>query len=189
MDDLAGLTPDPATPAVTPPAAPVVDIEERFKQMEATFETRIKGFQTSLNEKDRALKTKDAELREALEASMSEDERRQNRTAERDAEIEELRQQNTLLMLAREYPEEVPLFEEILKATDPKEQLELIRKLRAVQAAAPAQDPAAEPDPDVPPVDPNNPRRVADYGDGQTFNGQPMTDDWARKILEAGRPA
>lgn len=187
MDDLAGLTPGIEAPAeaVAPPVAPAVpDIESRFQQLEASFkaemDTRVKGFQKALSQKDKDIKA----LRES---QMSEAEVAEYRRQEEGTEVERLQAENALLKLAASYPDEVPLFQQILEAPGPEEQLKLIREFRKGQAAAASstQQPATEPEVETPPVDFNNP--LAPYmpnGANVTYQGQQVTEAWADRLLD-----
>ena len=184
-DILAGQVPEPATPAVDPPVAPAPDIEARLTQMQQQFDERIKGFQTALNTKDAALKAAQQEALNARLSGMTEDEKADAQWQQTQAELSQLRQENALLSLSTEYPEELPAFRQILAATTPKEQLDLIRALRKSQAAA-APSPQATPaqgEPEVPPIDPNNPSAPPLDPSVATYNGQPITMDWADRVL------
>lgn len=187
MDELAGLAGDSAASADNPPATPPVDIEARLKQIEDQFaaklDERFKGFQQVVAKKDKELEATKRELREEREAQMSDAEKAEARKAERDDELADAKRQLLLYQLAEKYPDEVPVFKAILEAGDEsaEAQLEAIRRFRA-PPAAPSQDPPAEVEPDVPPVDPNNPLTTLKPS-AQVIDGQLVTDDWAEKVL------
>lgn len=183
-DQLAGQEPEDAAPAEVP-AVPAPDIEARLTQMQSQLDERVKGFQRSLNEKDAALKAAKREADELRMSGMSEDEKAGVEWQRIEDENARLRQENELLSLQSEYPEEMPEFRKILAASTPKEQLDLIRALRAVQAKAAAsqdQTSPAEGEPEIPDVDPNNPARSVSSPAG-TFNGQQIDENWADRIL------
>ena len=188
-DPLASQGPEGAS-AETPPAAPTDDIEKRLEQVKqelsTQFEERAKGFQRALNEKAEALAKAQREADELRMSGMSEDEKAEAQWSQMQEEVNRLKTENQLLQLQSEYPEEMPEFRKILAAASPKEQLELIRALRKAQAAA-STPPAtpAEGTPDVPPVDLNNPATYPHFGDGSVrFNGQPVTEEWADRVLK-----
>ena len=120
-------------------------------------------------------------------SGMSEDEKSQMQWQQTNEELARLRQENALLSLGAEYPEELPEFRKILDASTPKEQLDLIRALRKQVAAAPSpQAPPAEGEPAIPQVDLNNPPASQNFDPkAPTYNGQPMTEDWADRILRS----
>jgi hypothetical protein len=140
--------------------------------MEAQFQERAAGFQ-------RALAEKDAELRALKTAGLSEDEREQLARQENESAIEVLRRENELLKLAREFPDEMPLFERVLNAPTAKAQLEAFRVLRAeLSPKAPA--PVAEPELEVPDILSSNPPRQT----GPTLpDGTAMSDALADRLL------
>lgn len=182
-ETLAGQPEGDQAPAVTPPAPPDADIEARLTQK---FEDRIKGFQRLVDEKDRALKDAQSKLTDLQMSGMSEDEKAEAEWNSLQAQVDKLQAENALLSLSSEYPEEMPVFKNLLNATSPKEQLEAIRALRAAaKAAAPAEPENPEGgEPDIPDVDPNNPLARQSSG-GPTFNGQVMDDNWADRILQS----
>jgi DNA repair exonuclease SbcCD ATPase subunit len=177
--------------AETPPVAPVDDIEKRLEQVKQElsqqFEERAKGFQRALNEKETALQKAQREAEELRMAGLSEDEKAEAEWQKLQSENARLQTEVQLLQLQSEYPEEMPEFRKILEASSPKEQLELIRALRRAQQAAPP-PPAnpAEGEPEVPPVDLNNPATHPTFGNDETvrYNGQPVTEEWADRVLK-----
>jgi hypothetical protein len=180
VDDLAGLTAATEAPAETPPAESPVDIEARLAEVQRQFDERMKGFQRLIAEKDRAIETARQEAREAKLAGMSQAEIEEMEREEEESENDRLKAEIAILRLQQDYPDEVPLFRQILDAPSPEEQLKLIRQLRA--AASSAQTPAPEPEPEIPPVDLNNPRATHSVS-GSTFNGQPINEAWADRVL------
>lgn len=181
-ETLAGQPEGDTAPAATPPAPPEADIEARLTQK---FEDRIKGFQRLVDEKDRALKDAQSKLTDLQMSGMSEDEKAEAEWNGLQAQVDKLQAENALLALASEYPEEMPEFKKLLNASDPKEQLEVIRALRAAaKAAAPAPETPDGGEPEIPDVDPNNPLARQSSG-GPTFNGQVMDENWADRLLQS----
>ena len=188
-DELAGLVEETAPAEETPPAAPEVDIETRFQQMESQLNERIKGFQRVVAEKDQALAAARQEAKELRMSQMSQEEKDAAEWEDVQRENAELKTQLGLLQLGTEYPKELPIFQQIVQAATPKDQLELIRQLVNAQtaqasASTPPQEPPAEGEPAIPPVDPNNaPRRPLNAPNVGTFNGVPITEQWADEVL------
>jgi Skp family chaperone for outer membrane proteins len=192
-DALAGLATGTDAPADTPPATPAVDIEVKIaevrQQLSSEFEDRIKGFQRLVSDKEKEAKRLQDELKEARMSGMTQDEKEALEWEQMQQENAQLKARMALLELQRDYPDEVPLFEQMLAASSPKDQLEMLRKLRSAQAnpAAPATPPTTPADGGVaPPVDPNNPRSalpVATPG-SPSVNGVPMTDELASQIFQ-----
>lgn len=179
-ETLAGQPEGEEAPAATPPATPDADIEARLTQK---FEDRIKGFQRLVDEKDRALREAQSRLTDLQMSGMSEDERAELEWNSLQAKVDQLQAENALLSLASEYPEEMPVFKNLLNASSPKEQLEAIRALRAaVKPAASAPENPEGGEPEIPDVDPNNPLARPSSG-GPVFNGQQMDENWADRLL------
>ena len=172
------------------PAAPAIDAEaikaQLRQEMLAEFDQRAAGFQRALNEKEAALRAAQERAREYEMSGMTQDERDALEWQQKEQEIERLRAENALLALQGEYPDELPVFRKILAGQSPKEQLDALRAYVASKAVLSTQDtPVAEPEPDIPPVDFNNPASVPTFsGTGQTFNGQAVTEDWANRVLD-----
>lgn len=179
MTDELGLAPE--APAALPPAAPVDDIEARLT---AKMDERYKGFQRLLAEKDEALSAARQEALDLRMSTMSEDEVADLEWTQLQNQVQQLQAENALLALQSEYPDELPAFKKLLNASDPKEQLDIIRALRAAQASAASSSQAdsAESEPEIPEIDPNNPPPLP-RPSGPVYNGREMTEDWADRIL------
>jgi len=181
---VAGQEPEGEAPAETPPAPEANDIEARLTQK---VDERIKGFQRLLDEKERALATARQEANDLRMSGMSDDEKAEMEWDTLQEQVSKLQAENALLQLASEYPEEMPVFRNLLTASTPKEQLEAIRALRATVAASAApktQENPTEGEPEIPEVDPNNPpARPATAG--PVWNGQVQSEDWADRILSS----
>ena len=171
-DDLAGQSGDDAS-APSAPAASLADIEK----LKSETDERIKGFQRLLSERDRALADLQRKVQDAELESLPADDRARVIGKRRDEEYAALRAENELLKLRSEFPTEVPAFERLLRAANPKEQLEILREL--AQAASPKR--AANEPPDV---DPNNPMRSEPEGELMA-DGTYMTDALADRLLAA----
>lgn len=182
-DPLAGQS----SASATAPAE-ATDIEkikaEISAAMRAELDTRVAGFQRLLAGRDETIGALSQELDELKTAGLSEEEREQLRDDRLATENQELRDQLALAKLAPEYADEMPLFQELLEATDPKAQLEVLRKIRKPGvAAAPA---AADAEPATPEIDHNNPPRQTP--EGVTLpDGTLMTDDLADRVLGSVR--
>jgi hypothetical protein len=166
-DALATQGEDAASSSATATASPEIE------KLKAEYEERFKGMQRLISERERTLadlqrKQSDLEL-----ASLPDGERAIAMSRRADEELARLRAENELLKLRNEYPNEVPAFEKLLKATTPKDQLDILRELARGMAAS---DKAPEP----PDVDPNNPMRTPSEG---AFGE--MTDELADRILKA----
>lgn len=177
-------SPAPETPASETPA-PVAspDIEKLRADLSAEFEKkmqdRVTGFQRLLSEREQ-------ELRELKTAGLSEEEREQLARQESEDRVAALERENELLKLSRVYPEEAPLFEQLLAAPTAKDQLEFLRKLKAdLKAASTPAAPANEAEePDIPDVISTNPMRPPEQG-VLLPNGTLMTEDLADRLLGA----
>jgi|LakMenE18May11ns_1017448.scaffolds.fasta_scaffold9871688_2 hypothetical protein len=168
-----GVTSDSASA----PAAPSPEIEKVREE----FESRFKGLQRVIAEKDEVLSKAQAELKELKTAGLSEDERAQLHQKDLSEQLDKLSRENELLKLSREYPDEMPVFEKLLQADSTKTQLETIREIRA--AIAKAQTPAKQEETEVPDVNPINPPR-RDFGGVVMPDGTTLTEDIADRILK-----
>lgn len=178
-----GTAPAPAQPATPDIESIRADIAASIKQeLEASFNERVAGFQRLIAERD-------AELRELKTAGLSEEEREQLARRESEEELEALRRENELLRLSSEFPDEMPIFRQILNAPTAKDQLALLKQIRAAQAASQAPAPPPPADPDIPDVLPTNPMRP--FEEGVILpDGTVMTDALADSLLKsAGRGA
>ncbi len=162
------------------PKAPVIEAK-------SDVDERVKGFQRLLakeQQEKKALERRLAELEEAQRlAGMSEDERAQYTSRREKEELEELRAWKALQDLADEYPDELPVFQRLLKAGKSgtaRDQLEALREWRNPKKAAP--QPSED---DTPDVDPNNPPRNPPDEDAITLeDGSRMTMRRAMALLK-----
>ena len=164
------------------PAAKAPVIEAK-----SDVDERVKGFQRLLakeqqEKKDLARRLADLEETQRL-AGMSEDERAQYTSRREREELEELRAWKALQDLADEYPDELPVFQRLLKAGKggtARDQLEALREWRNPKKAAP--EPSED---DTPDVDPNNPPRNPPDEDAITLeDGSRMTMRRAMSLLK-----
>lgn len=162
-------------------SAPAVAAPE-IEKIREEFESRFKGLQRVIAEKDDLLSKTQTELKELKTAGLSEDERAQLHQKETAAQLEKLARENELLKLSRDYPDEMPVFEKLLQADSTKTQLETIREIRAAIAKAQAPDEKKE-STEVPDVNPTNPPR-RDFGGVVMPDGTTLTDDIADRILK-----
>lgn len=162
-------------------AAPATAAPE-IEKIREEFESRFKGLQRVIAEKDDLLSKTQTELKELKTAGLSEDERAQLHQKETAAQLERLARENELLKLSRDYPDEMPVFEKLLQADSTKTQLETIREIRAAIAKAQAPDEKKE-NTEVPDVNPTNPPR-RDFGGVVMPDGTTLTDDIADRILK-----
>lgn len=181
-EDLAGLPSDAASPEGAAPAdADIEKLRQEFQAAQAAFEDRFKGLQRVIGTKDQTITDLQRALDEAKLASLPDDERQAEVQRREASELDRLRAENELLRLMPDFPDELPIFQRLLGASDAKAQLELIRELRKPAApatgapAAPATEPAA--------VDHNNP--ASTLPSGPIVDGASMTDDLAERVLRS----
>ena len=177
MEDQLAVQGGDTSASASAPAAPAPEIEKIREE----FESRFKGLQRVIAEKDEVLNKAQAELKELKTAGLSEDERAQLHQKELSEQLDKLARENELLKLSRDYPDEMPVFEKLLQADSTKTQLETIREIRA--AIAQAQAPAKQETTEVPDVNPTNPPR-RDFGGVTMPDGTTLTDDIADRILK-----
>lgn len=158
----------------TAPASAPATASPEIEKLRAEYEDRFKGMQRLLSDRERTLADLQRRQSDFELASLPEHERATAMSRRAEEELARLRAENELLKLRTEFPDEVPAFEKLLKATTPKEQLEVLRELAKRQAVADAKSP------EPPDVDPNNPMRSYEEG---AFGD--MTDELADRILNA----
>lgn len=148
------VVPAEATPSQEPSSLDVDKLRADIRaEVEASFEERLKGFQTALNRKDE-------EIRGLSLASMT-DEERENITDQETREyIERLEKEVELAKLANQYPQVYPVYKQLLEAETPEQQAQILASL-----ASPP--PAPEPEVEVPAVDLNNPAPAPITGSSQ----------------------
>lgn len=177
-DPLAGQTAEEQAPAATPPAVSESDIEARLT---AQFEERMKGFQRMVAEKDSKLQAAERRARDLEMSGMTQDERDAAEWETMQTEVERLRQENLLLSKQNEFPSEVAVLRRLHSAANYDEQLLVLRELAKAAAAVTPQAPAAEPELEVPNVDPNNP--ASPLAPGTRIDGMEMNESLADRIL------
>lgn len=193
MTDLAGRA---GYGASDEPADPSVDIERLVGQAvakamtaaQAQFDERAKGFQRIVAGRDLELKALRQENEELKTAGLSDDERAQFYASKYEQENAELRKQLELTRLASEFGDELPLYEQLLSAQSARDQMEILRQIRAgsqAPAQAPAAASAAPSTPAVPEVDLNNPPRVTPTDAFLLPDGTPLTEQMADQILRS----
>lgn len=158
-------------PATNSQGAGSLDFD-KFKQdilgaVTSSFDERFSGFQKMLAKRDSRLDELAKMIDQANRAEMSDEQRLALEDQEKDAQIARLQMQLELRELEREFPSVAPVFDRILKAETPREQLEILNEAFAPKQEQPTQTP--EPTADSggnSSVDPNAP---ADTGlDGLT---------------------
>jgi len=162
-------------------AAPSSLTAEQISQIVASaLDQRISGLQSVQDKSIAALR------KELRQAQMSEDELENAREQELQEELAQARRERDALKAAQKYPEVYPIYESMLSAATPEEQLQAIDK--ALKAAAGSSSPApetpaqpAEESP-TPSIDANAPAPTQVGGIAGTG---PMTSEKANRILDA----
>lgn len=173
----------------TPPAtaAPAFDVEAIKSELTASFEAklneRIAGIQRSYQQQ---LNEKDAELREARLASMSDSEKARFEEDEGKAYLDSLERRVAIAEIGRKFPDIADSFEKLMGAETPEAQAEILQALRQAAVTAAPAAPAPEAGDEVPPVDPNNPAPpVGTPTQGRLPDGTPLTEEAAFAFLKA----
>lgn len=172
--------PAPEAPAAAP-AAPA-DVEQIVSQRLAEWEEkRIKPLQKLVSERDQV-------IQQLKTATMSEEEREQQRIEEEQRRIADLETENWLLKQAQRNPTAVELFQKVLSAEDPEAQFALFEEIANrlnTPATPPAPTPEPEPSETVPDIDPNNPAPApsdfATLPDGTPIN-RTLAEEFFRKL-------
>jgi hypothetical protein len=172
-----------------PAAAPAQTPEEIQAlvdaQVQAAISTRIPGLQS-------AYEKQLAQLRAELKAKDSDpDGYEANTSSKLEAQLAEARREAEALRVARQYPEVFPVYEAILAAESPVDQLDVLQAFVQGNTPAPAQNqqapaaPAAPAAPSAPPpVDPNRP--VQDPAQQPSeFNPEGMDQNLADRIIDS----
>lgn len=186
-EDTIGQATGGGAPAVQPPASltaegiqAMVDkgvqdeVERRVRGLQSTHESQLAGLRKELAEQRADPDRYDADTSTRLEA-----------------ELAEARQETEALRVARQYPEVFPVYEAILSANGPREQLDILQAyVRQTSPAAPAQDPQA-PAPAAPvvpvapaPVDLNRPVQDPALAPSE-YNAEGMNQQLADSIIES----
>jgi hypothetical protein len=191
MDDLAGQGEGESASAETP-AAPAIDIEALKAQLKAElsseYDSRISGLQTALNKKDAEAKAARERARELEMSGMTQDEKDALEWEQTNERIAALSRENALLKLQSEYPDLVPIYQQMIEATDVKAQLELLANYKKALTTPPTQTPAPEPELAIPGVDPNNPPSLPPLPTADapmSPYGQPWTKELADRVLKS----
>jgi len=159
----------------TPAPVGAVDLDkfkaELLTDLEGSMNKRYAGWQKMLEDRDKKIGFIEQEIENVKTSTMSESEKEKHVQSLEKSRIDQLEVENALLKLGKEFPDEVPLFEEILAKNDPRSQLEILRRIRTgTTTQEPPADPAAPPAEGQPEasgtVDPNNP--ADDTLDGMT---------------------
>jgi hypothetical protein len=169
IDQAADVTPDEGATASPDPVA----------ALRAEMETRIGGLQTALNRAAERAQQAESERDELKNAGLSDDEKAQLVVQKAEKRIRDLEARLELASLAKEYGEDMPFYQRLLDAKTAKDQLEVIRELRAAASAA-----GGSPSVVVPPVDANRPAPSGDSGITLP-DGTQMTDAIADRILRS----
>jgi hypothetical protein len=176
------------TPEASAPAAPVVEQGAPASQapfdpvafkaeLESSFNQRIAGIQSGYQQQ---LNERDEQIRQLKTASLSEEEREQLAEQEATAYFEELEVRAAMADVIKDYGVDVANdLQKLFGAESMKDQAAFLASLRNPQAA-PTQEPAAS----VPPVDANNPPPASNSA-GSLIDGQPMTDELRKQILQS----
>lgn len=165
----------------TPAGAPVPTPEEIQALVNDAVGKRIPGLQS-------AYEKQLADLRKELEAARSDPDGYDASTSSKlEAELAEARREAEALRVARQYPEVFPVYEAILSASSPVDQLEVLQAFVQGTSPAPAQPqqaPVASTEPVVPPpVDPNRPAQAPQAAPTQ-FNPEGMDKNLADRIID-----
>src|SRR5688500_5235875 len=163
--------------------------EELSSSLQKDFDKRFAGFPNILAERDAKIDDLASVLNELKTADMSDDERVQ---LEREALAQEraaVAAERELLTLRAEFPDEVDLYQEVLKAPTSRDQIALLNQWRKSQ-----EQPASNPNPtdegddssNQSAIDPNNP--AATSTDGMDYEAQFESDpSLADKILHSAK--
>jgi hypothetical protein len=167
--------------AGAPVTQPPVDVAAIEAALTAKMNERFAGFQRVIAEKDQTIGSLSNQLEEFKSAGLSDAEREQLREQKLRAENAALRAQLDLVNLTPEFPDEMPLFRELMTAKSAQDQLAVIRRIRSAAKAAPVVVPEtpAEAEEESGTIDPNNPARTASY-----YGGGEMTDAVSEAILK-----
>ena len=145
----------------------------------SSFDERFKGFQKIMAKRDSQIDELARKIEEANRSDMTDEQRTALEDQEKDAQIARLQMQLELRELEREFPSVAPVFDRILKAETPREQLEILNEAFAPRQEQPEQTPEPTAQGGNSSVDPNAP---ADTGiDGlaaeQAFEKDPGLAD------------
>lgn len=161
-------------------AAPSELTAEQISQLVASaLDSRIGGLQSSMDKNIAAVR------KEFARSQMSEDELENAREAELEEELKQARRERDALRAAQQYPEVFPIYEAMLNAQTPEEQLQAIDKaLKSAAGSQPTPETPAQPaEEPTPPIDANAPAPT-EVG-GLAANAGQMTGEKANRILDA----
>ena len=162
-------------PAAESQAAPFDPAALEAKLL-AQFDQRIAGVQSGYQQQ---INERDERIRELETASLSEEER--DELAEQEAEqyVSQLEMQVALQNLSEQYPKAAPHLRKLIEFGSAEEQAQYLEQL-----FAPAES-ESEPAENVPPVDANNPSTPVDESTFISPDGQPMTKEMRKRLLES----
>lgn len=135
-------------------------------------ESRIKPLQREISQRDET-------IRQLKTASMSEEQREQQRIEDEQREREAFETERWLFQKSRENAEAASALEKFLSLDDPDEQWAVWSAAFAPKTPV---DPAPEPSEQVPDIDPNNPAPKVPLG--QAATGDQMTREMRQRILQ-----
>lgn len=171
MDDPVAGQPAPEASA-SAPAPAAIDIDKiKAEILEAArkeTDSRVGGFQTVINR----LQQENEQLRRA---QLPEEERMELDSQDNDDRVAELERQLALMKLAQEFPDVAPVYQSLLDAETPEEQVAiLVAGLRSSTAQA-----TPEAETQVAEIDKNNPAQTVGQIVGRMPDGTPLTGDAA----------
>lgn len=173
MEDQVAGQPAPEASA-SAPAPAAIDIDKIKADLKADWQKdmdgRVGGFQTVINR----LTEENAKLKRA---QLPDDERTELDNSEQSDRVAELERQLALMQLATQYPDEAKVYQQLLKAETPLEQVEILKALRTPPAAPEAESEVAE-------VDKNNPAQSVGEIIGRMPDGTPLTGENAIEYLK-----
>jgi hypothetical protein len=161
-------------------AAPSPLSAEQISQLVAdALDSRIGGLQSSMDKNIAAVR------KEFKQASMSEDELEDAREQELQDQVQQVTRERDALRAAQKYPEVFPIYEALLNAQTPEDQLQAIDKaLKSAAGSQPTPETPAQPaEEPTPAVDANAPAPTQ-VGGVAASSGQ-MTSEKASRILDA----
>ena len=176
-----GVPADATTEDQPAEAAPSQITAEQISQIVSdSLDARISGLQSSMDKNIAAVR------KEFQRSTMTEDELENAREAELEQELAQARRERDALRAAQQYPEVYPIYESLVNAQTPEEQLQAIDKAlksAAAPAAQPTEAPAQPADEPTPPVDSNAPAPT--QVGGMVASAGEMNSEKANRILDA----
>jgi len=181
-DPIEGQTPEPTEasapnePVAGNPAAPAQGFDPAALEASllAKFDERIAGIQSGYQQQ---LNERDQRIRELESASLSEEEREELAEKEAEEYVSQLEMRVALQDLSEKFPKAAPHLQKLIQFGSAEEQAQYLESLFA--------PPEPEPAEAVPPVDTNNPSPVASNESVLNFDGQQLTAEARKRILES----